>query len=524
MLADVRRVASFSAGISHYLRADLSDEALAARLRNALATREERLLAMFAAGVFARPASPYLALLRHAGVEQGDIATLVGDEGPEGALLRLRDAGFHLTAEELKGRAPIVRGSLTLDVRAEDFDNPFGPGGLSSISGGTSGTPLRLGLSITDLEEDIAYVRPWLAGAGLLGSPLVLWRGVPPSRSGLRNAFRSLRSGLVLHSWWSPTPVGFLESPRDRLALSVARGVARAHGARIPAPRHAPLSDPSAVLDTLAGLASAGRRPVLDATAGAAARLCGLAAARGVSLHGVTIRTGGEPLTDAKAAVMRATGAVPACHYQASELGRIGVACSDAASSDTVATDDVHIASGRVLVIERPIEGEPPRLLLTCLSPTSQLLLLNADIGDTAVLVRRSCGCPLGALGLDLHAHTIRSVAKITSGGVSILHAELLELVEQTLPARFGGSPSDYQLVETEERGVPRVEVYVSPRVGPVAERDVVDTVLAAVAEGPTWRAMVAGWWQDGETVRVVRRDPILTQAGKLHAFRRLSA
>jgi len=321
-----------------------------------------------------------------------------------------------------------------------------------------------------------------------------------------------------LHSWWSPTPVGFRESPRDRLALSVARGVARAHRAPIPAPHYAPLSDPSAVLDTLAGLAAAGRRPVLDATAGAAARLCGLAAARGVSLQGVTIRTGGEPLSDGKVTVMRATGAVPACHYQASEIGRIGVACSD-----PVATDDVHIASGRVLVIERPVEEGPARLLLTCLSPTSQRLLLNADIGDTAVLERRSCGCPLGALGLDLHAHTIRAVAKITSGGVSILHAELLELVERTLPTRFGGSPSDYQLVETEEQGIPRVDVYVSPRVGPVAEREVVETVLAAVAEGPTWRAMVAGWWEDGETVRIVRHEPIPTRAGKLHAFRRLA-
>ena len=318
--------------------------------------------------------------------------------------------------------------------------------------------------------------------------------------------------------------MGFRESPRDRLALSVARGVARAHRAPIPAPRYAPLSDPSAVLDTLAGLAAAGRRPVLDATAGAAARLCALAAARGVSLQGVTIRTGGEPLSDGKAAVMRATGAVPACHYQASEIGRIGVACSDAATSDTLATDDVHIASGRVLVIERPVEEGPARLLFTCFSPTSQRLLLNADIGDTAVLERRSCGCPLGALGLDLHAHTIRAVAKITPGGVSILHAELLELVERTLPTRFGGSPSDYQLVETEEQGIPRVDVYVSPRVGPVAERDVVDTVSRPSPKARTWRAMVAGWWEDGDTVRVVRHDPIPPggQAARVQADRGL--
>ena len=519
MFADLRRVAYFSLGIREYLRADLSDEALAARLQHDLATRGERLLTLLDAVVFGRPSSPYLVLLRWAGVERGDLAALVHDLGVEGALARLRDAGVYVTADELKGRAPVVRGSLSLDVRAEDFDNPLGPRGLSSTTGGTSGEPLRVGLSITDLAEDIAYVRPWLAGEGLIGSPLVLWRSVPPGRSGTRNAFRALRSGLVLDSWWSPTPVGLRESPRDRLALDVARAVARAHGARLPAPRYAPLHDPSAVLTTLARLAAAGRRPVLDATAGAAVRLCALARGRGIPLHGTVVRTGGEPLTVAKAEVIRATGAEPACHYQANEIGRIGVACST-----PEAPDDVHIASGRVAVVERAMDDEPARLLLTCFSPSSQRVMLNADIGDTAVLVRRSCGCPLGDAGLHLHAHTIRAVAKLTAGGVSILHSELLELVERRLPARFGGGPSDYQLVETEEQGIPRVEVVVSPRLGSIVDADVVEVVLAAVAEGPTWRAMVAGWWQDGETVRVVRREPVPTRSGKILAFRRLAS
>jgi hypothetical protein len=356
-------------------------------------------------------------------------------------------------------------------------------------------------------------------GAGLLGSPLVIWRSVPPGRSGLRNAFRSLRSGLALHSWWSITPVGLRESPRDRLALDIARAVARAHGGRIPAPRFAPLSDPTAVVADVAALAAAGRRPVLDATAGGAARLCTAAAAVGVSLAGTTVRTGGEPLTHEKADVIRAAGAVPSCHYQANELGRIGVACSTPA-----APDDVHLASGRVAIVEREVEGEPNRLLVTCFSASSQRVLQNADLGDTAVLERRPCGCPLGALGLDRHAHTIRAVAKLTTGGVSILHAELLDLVERRLPARFGGGPTDYQLVEVEEHGIPRVEVVVSPRVGEVVEPDVVQVVLEAVAEGPSWRSMVSGWWADGGTVQVVRREPLATEAGKVHAFRRLSA
>ena len=222
MLADVRRVASFSAGIRRYLRADLSDEALAARLRRDLATREQRLLATLDAGIYARPTSPYLALLRHAGIEREDLAALVRDEGMEGALHRVHDAGVHVTAEELKGRAPIVRGSLTLHVRAEDFDNPFGPGGLSSISGGTSGTPLRLGLSINDLEEDIAYVRPWLAGAGAAREPSrpLAWRAAEPLGPPERVSLAPLRARAPFVV--EPDAGGVPREPARPLALSVA--------------------------------------------------------------------------------------------------------------------------------------------------------------------------------------------------------------------------------------------------------------------------------------------------------------
>ncbi len=516
MLADLARVGAFAASIHRYLRADVSDGAIEARLRANLATRGERLRALLDDAVFQRPGSPYLALLRHAGVERGDIATLLREHGVEGALTRLRGAGVHVTAEELKGRVPVRRGSLVLDVRPEDFDNPLRGLGLSTLTGGSSGRPLRVGLRIDDLIEDIQYVRPSLAGAGLIGSPLVIWRGVPPNRSGLRCAFRALRSGLPLYSWWSPTAVGLRVSPRDRLALGLARAIARGHGDSIPRPRYAPLDDPLPVLADLARLAAAGRRPVLDATAGAAARLCRVAAERGVGLHGATIRTGGEPLSDAKAELMREVGARPICYYQAHEIGRIGVACHDPA-----APDDVHVALGRVALVE----GEPAtpgaRLLLTGLSRDSQRILLNADIGDAAVLVRRACGCPLGAAGLDLHAHSIRAVVKVTADGTNILHDELLELVERTLPERFGGGPSDYQIVETEEEGITRVLVVMSPRIGEVVEREVIETVLRAVGDGPRWREMTASVWADGSTLRLVRREPIPAQSGKLQVFHR---
>jgi hypothetical protein len=367
-----------------------------------------------------------------------------------------------------------------------------------------------------DLVEDAAYVRLWIEGAGLDGRPLLLWRGVPPAHSGLRGALRSLRTGLRLERWWSPTPVAIRHrAPRDAVALRVAWAVTRAHGARLPWPRHVPLDDAGRVAEELRRFVAVGTPAVLDATAGAVVRACRAATERGLDLSGTVVRTGGEPLTHGKAAVVRRAGAVPACHYAANEVGRIGFACADPA-----ATDDVHIAAGRIAVIpgDAP-DGGDPRLLISSISRFTKRILVNVDIGDTGVLVRRACGCPAGAAGLDLHVHTIRAAAKITTDGTNILHSELLDLVEHVLPGRFGGGPTDYQLVSGEDEGVPRLRVVVSPRVGDVDADEVVRTVLGVIREGPTWRGMTAGVWRDGGTVRVVRREPHATHAGKVHAF-----
>ena len=513
-----RRLATFAVSLRRYLRADADPEPSATRIARDLETRSARFLEFVQATINERPASPYAKLLRHAGIEPGDLVALVEERGVEGALERLRDAGVHVTPDELKGRVPIVRGSLVIESAGADFRNPLLGESVVALSGGTSGPPTPTVMVFDDLLEDAAYIRLWVEGAGLEGRPLVIWRGVPPSHSGLRGALRALHTGLRLESWSSPTPVAVRSrAPRDAVALRVAWTMALAHGTRLPWPRHVPLDRADVVARHLERCAAAGSPAVLDATAGAAVRACLAAARLGLDLSGTVVRTGGEPLTRDKAAAIARTGASASCHYAANEVGRIGFACADPR-----AIDDVHIAEGRIAVIpgEHPRGGDP-RVLVSSISTTTKRVLLNVDIGDTAVLVRRTCGCPAGRAGLQLHAHTIRAAAKVTTDGTSILHGDLLELVERVLPSRFGGGPTDYQFVEGENDGVPQVSVVVSPRVGPVDEAEVVRTVLAHVGRGPTWRAMTAGVWRDGGTVVVERREPHATHSGKLHAFHR---
>jgi hypothetical protein len=84
------------------------------------------------------------------------------------------------------------------------------------------------------------------------------------------------------------------------------------------------------------------------------------------------------------------------------------------------------------------------------------------------------------------------------------------------LPGWFGGGPADYQLVEREVDGLPKVSIVVSPRIGELDETAVARAVLDALASGPSYRNMMATFWREGETLRVERREPHQTGQAKI--------
>jgi hypothetical protein len=162
--------------------------------------------------------------------------------------------------------------------------------------------------------------------------------------------------------------------------------------------------------------------------------------------------------------------------------------------------------------------GLPPRaLLVSSLQPAAPLVLLNVSLGDQAELVRRACGCPLEQVGWTRHLHTIRSFEKVTAGGMTFLDTDVIRVLEEILPRRFGGGPTQYQLVEDEAAdGRPRVRLLVHPAVGPLDADAVADAFLTGIGGGTEGERLMELQWRQAGVLQVERRPPYTSGAGKI--------
>jgi hypothetical protein len=523
---DLKAFRRYASGLPAFLEDRLSAERCRELVRQRLHAREDNFLRLLERGIYGQPRSPFRALLVRAGAEYGDVAALVRADGVEGALGRLYDDGVYVTYEEFKGLRPVERPGLSLSVASTDFDNPLYLPAYTAANTGSSGVTRRVRLDFDALAMNATYDSFIHDLFGVHGRPFGLWLPVPPSLIGLANVLRTAKLGKTVERWFSQNPLDpRAGSLKDYLLTKYTVAACRRYGVAFPAPEHVPLAEAHVVAEWLAEKRSLGTPALFSAgSPSAGVRICLAARERGLDISGTVFRFTGEPYTEGKAQVVAEAGCRATSVYSATELNLIGVGCPAPEQPD-----EVHFAADRLAVLQRrrgvgSNGASVGALLFTTLHPGCPKLTLNVEMDDYAVLTRRDCGCPAQQLGFDHHLHTIRSHAKLTSAGTTFLGSELHTLVEQTLPARFGGAPTDYQLVEEERDGLPEVVIVVSPRVGEVDERALVASVLDGVRRGAAYHRMMAGFWRDGETLRVVRREPHSTHSAKilpLHLLRR---
>jgi hypothetical protein len=474
-----------------------------ARLVAELASREERLCEQLESGVFDNPSSPYRTLFDRAGIERDDALALVREHGVEAALERLFDAGIRVTIEEFKSEPA-------------RFDSPLLSRGFGASTGGSStkARPLTIDLRLLDSFADLFWF--YDEAFGLSGRPYAVWQPLPPSIAGITNALTLPLCGGRVDRWFAHDKLEVSpRSLRPALLTGVSWIGARLGSSGFGFPRHVPAPEAVVVTRWLAGAVAAGRPPVLMCTPSSAVRVCRAAEEHRLDVAGTLFVFGGEPYTVSKAQVVDSVGARGVSAYGMSEIGAVGLPCADPEEPD-----DSHLFTPRVAALERtrelPWGAKVRALYLTGLSPLSPKLMLNVESGDHAVLTDRDCGCALQQLGLTRHLHSIRSYEKLTSEGMTLVGAALEELVEQVLPSRFGGGPTDYQLLEEEDDGRTRVSVLVNPSVGTLEDSRVVETVLAHLGRNGRVDAMMAEVWKGADTLRVLRIAPRMTGASKV--------
>ena len=145
------------------------------------------------------------------------------------------------------------------------------------------------------------------------------------------------------------------------------------------------------------------------------------------------------------------------------------------------------------------------------------MVALNLSLGDQARLDQRDCGCPYQQTGWTTHLTDIESFEKLNAGGMTFLDTDIVRLLEQDLPARFGGGPTDFQLVEHERGdGRPRVVLIVHPGVGAVDPAAVAEYLLDRLGRGSGAERIMALTWRQSGILEVERGVPKMTAAGKL--------
>jgi hypothetical protein len=258
-------------------------------------------------------------------------------------------------------------------------------------------------------------------------------------------------------------------------------------------------------------------RCALNAVVSMSVRVALAARAEGLDLGGVTFLGSGEPATAAKVREITRGGARWVPSYWMQEAGALGFGCARPEHGE-----DLHFLADTAALIQHPrcvpgTDATVPAFLLTSLRPTAAKVLLNVESDDYGVVEARACGCPLETVGYRKHIREVRSFRKLTGEGVTLVGSEMLTILEEVLPARFGGSPLDYQLAEEEDgRGFTRLVLRVSPSVGPLDEGQVIQAVLAALERGGGAARMARAMWHQAGSLRVRRERPVATARGKL--------
>lgn len=484
-------------------------------LQRDLANQEANFLQLARTAIFANINSPFRKLLAAANCDYSGLEGLVREKGLEKTLSELYRRGVYLTVDEAKGRRPVVRDNPGFYVAAGDLRNPRLKTDIAVRTGGSRGPGTLVPIDFASFRANSFDAFLDLETRGGLGWRHAFW--LVPGSLVLTRFIRYTLCGAGIARWFTLVDPG-AAGLHSRYAWSarLLRWAGLLARVRFPPPVHVEILNPMPIVQWMRDVLLAGEIPHLHSYVSCVVRLCQFALDHGISLKGAQFTMDGEPLTAARADTVRQVGAQATIRYASAEISIVGFGCASPA-----APDEVHLMADRCAVIQARAESSADlptdALLFTSLKPTARLVLLNVSMGDRGVLSQRDCGCALQRLGWTTHLHSIRSFEKLTAGGMTFLDADLVQVLDETLPKRFGGGPTDYQLTdEVAGDGAPLVRLLVHPRLGPLDAAEIRRSFLHAIGQGSGVERIMMSVWRDAGMPVVERAAPKVTAGGKI--------
>jgi hypothetical protein len=526
----VRKYYRFLDGLRKFARAHLDpDEAISlARtlLRKRLAEREANFLSLAERGIFSRSGSPYHPLLSARQITFQDLKAWVAQDGLESALVHLEREGVYFTVDEFKGKAPVQRDGIKYRCSEEMFDNPYLSFAYEVRSGATRSAGTRIRIDFDYLHQRSLYDAFLLDLHGCLTAPVANWFPVFPGAPGINSSLRFAHIGNPIRRWFS-------QVSEDRVTVNWEKrwgtkaifAFQSMFGHPLAQPEYTGLQDAQRVAEWAASALGENPHCVIYTFAASAVRVCNAAAEGNLSLKGAKFLVTGEPLTPQKKREIESAGAAAIPVYGISEAGVIAAGCNRV----HMQSDHCHLYKDSIAVIARRqtvpnFDACVKAYLFTTLLYESPKLLLNVGMGDYGEIDTADCNCPYSDLGFNVGLGNIRSYEKLTGEGVTFVDTDFVRILENELPAAFGGRSTDYQLLEEEgEKGLTRLLLLVSPRVGPVDESAVLRQFMLLLrtsdASPESWAQSGVEMWRESGMMQIRRADPIPTASGKILPF-----
>jgi hypothetical protein len=497
-------------------------------LKKRINNRSENFLTILKTGIFGYSKSPYLKFLNSKKITYNDVASKVNNLGVEGALNFLFEEGVYFTVDEFKGKTEVNRNGLKFLCNESSFDNPFLSYVYEVRSGATRSAGTRIRIDFDYLVQRSLYDAFLLSAHDALCSPIANWFPLFPGAPGINSSLRFARIGNPPRKWFSQVDKAQVKVNWEKVwGTNLIFFMAKLQGLDLAKPEYVSLNNAYTVALWASLMLEHFPNCVIYTFAASAVRVCMAAQENNLNIKGVRFFVTGETLTIQKRKEIEDAGAIAVPVYGISEAGVIAAGCNRA--SKFTESDHCHIYKDTTAIITHKymvphFDKVVDSFLFTTLLYESPKLLLNVGMGDYGTIYQSDCNCEFGKIGFDAHIGNIRSYEKLTGEGVTFVDTDFIRIIEKELPSRFGGCSADYQLIEQEdEKGLNRLRLLVSPKLGPVDESKIVKVFINllknAESSPESWAQSGTVMWDQARMIRVRRDYPLQTKSGKIMPF-----